>query len=599
MEGTIVIKSWSDVGVNALRTNGKVKVVCPACHDRRKDKRDKCLSVDIGKNVAHCHYCGVSYVIDSRKDKEFSVKMKKEYFRPKWSNRTQLSEKAVKYFESRKISQGILVEMKITEGMEFMPQDGKQVNTIQFNYFLNGELINVKYRTGDKHFKLIPNAELIPYNLDAVKGLDKCIITEGEFDCLSFIACGFPHTVSVPNGASENTSYLDDYWDDYFEDKTTVYIAVDTDRKGVMLRNELLRRFGAERCKIVTYGEDCKDANEMFVKYGSNRVRESIHNATEIKIEGVFSVSDFEGDLDELYQNGLQRGLTIGYENFDALCSFETKRICVITGIPGHGKSEFLDEIIERMNLLHQWKTAYFSPENYPLKYHASKLASKITGKAYKKEKLPFNEYRQVKEHMNDNFFFIFPNDSFSVDSILEKGRYLIRRHGVKAFVIDPWNRLEHQMPPGMTETNYISQTLDKFTNFSQRYDVLLFLVAHPRKMVKDNNGLYDAPTLYDINGSANFYNKADYGISVHRNKLEDTVDVGVLKVKFRHLGETGKAHFRYNLNNGRYTPYIDGKLSDWDNSNHLIDMHKQRGDTASWVELPFEMGTEGEEMPF
>jgi len=587
--------TWEELNIKIPygRTSGKIKTFCPACHSKRNNKADKSLSVNLDEGLYKCHYCGYSGCI-----KEFPKKIKKEYVRPTWKNETKLSEKVVKYFEGRRISQDILRIMKISEGVEFMPQDNCKMNTIQFNYFLNGELVNIKYRTGNKHFKLIPNAELIPYNLDAIKNSKECIITEGEFDCLSFISCGFTHTISVPNGASANTSYLDDYWEDYFENKETVYIASDTDAKGIILRDELVRRFGSDRCKIISYGEDCKDANELLVKNGPYALKQAVENASELKIDGVFTVSDFEDELDILYDKGLQKGFTIGFDNFDALCSFETKRMCIVTGIPGNGKSEFLDEIAERLNILYGWKFAYFSPENFPLKYHASKMVSKITGKKFDKISLPLNEYRQVKQYMSDNFFFIFPEEGFSVDTILEKAKYLIRRKGIKALVIDPWNRLEHQIPSGMNETNYISQTLDKFTNFAQKYDILFFLVAHPRKMSKDASGQFEVPTLYDINGSANFYNKTDYGITVQRNKETGTVGVYVQKVKFKHLGETGNATFKYNINNGRYVPYYESQDPIWDNSNHLINKITNQLKESERIELPFDMYN-GEEAPF
>ena len=132
-----------------------------------------------------------------------------------------------------------------------MPQKNGQANTVQFNYFKNGELVNTKFRTGDKCFKLCSGAELLPYNIDAIKGKNECIITEGEMDALSFFEVGRSDVVSVPNGANANLSYLDDYIEEYFDDKETIFIAVDTDTKGVELRDELLRRFGAERCRVL------------------------------------------------------------------------------------------------------------------------------------------------------------------------------------------------------------------------------------------------------------------------------------------------------------------------------------------------------------
>ena len=92
--------------------------------------------------------------------------------------------------------------------------------------------MNTKFRTGDKCFKLVSGAELLPYNIDAIKGCSECIITEGEMDALTFYECGRHDVVSVPNGANANLSYLDDYIEEYFDDKETIYIASDTDTKG-------------------------------------------------------------------------------------------------------------------------------------------------------------------------------------------------------------------------------------------------------------------------------------------------------------------------------------------------------------------------------
>lgn len=69
---------------------------------------------------------------------------------------------------------------------------------------------------------------------------------------------------------------------------------------------------------------------------------------------------------------------------------FETKRLCIITGVPSSGKSEFIDEIAERLNIRYGWRFAYFSPENAPLEYHASKLIEKFTGKQFDKEHLTY-----------------------------------------------------------------------------------------------------------------------------------------------------------------------------------------------------------------
>ena len=562
------MKTYNDFGIEipTSKSTGNIKVFCPKCHAQRHDKRDKSLSVNLDKGIWHCHYCSWSGTLHVG-ERTYTTP-RKEYRKPIARPITTLSRNLVDWFAKRGISESTLKNMRIGEGEEFMPQTGNKKNTVQFNYYLDHELINVKYRTGDKLFKLESGAELIPYNIDSITGKDHCIITEGEMDCLSFIEAGYSNCISVPNGANSNLSYLDDFVDGWFEDKQTIYIAVDTDTKGVILRDELIRRFGSERCKIVNYGPDCKDANEHLVKFGKASLRACIQDAKYVKVEGVFSISDFEDSLDILYQQGMPKGVTIGLPNFDKLCSFETKRLAIVTGIPGSGKSEFIDQIIEALNVRHGWRTAFFSPENAPLQYHASKIIEKLTGKKFSPETLTENEYISAKAYVNENFFFINPKEDFTVDSILAKAKYLIRRSGIKALVIDPYNRLD--IGTGRNkETDIVRDILRKIISFAQQNDILVFLMAHPTKLKKDS-GAIEVPTLYDIAGSAHFFNMADYGIVVHRNRSENLVEVKVSKVRFKHLGTVGTAKLKYNTVNGRYAPFIEGQKPNWDNSNHI-----------------------------
>lgn len=609
--------NWDRYGIKIPygRTSGNVKVYCPQCRDQRHDKRDKSLSCDLATGMFKCHYCGFSGCAKEPDEQEkrkwmeqqpwFNEapirKQKPVYKKPTHTGNTALSQKALAWFAGRGISPATLTAVKVTEGQEWMPQKNGQANTIQFNYYHNGELKNTKFRTGDKCFKLVSGAELLPYNIDSIKGCKECIITEGEMDALSFYECGRHDVVSVPNGANANLDYLDDYIEEYFDDKDTIFIASDTDTKGVILRDELIRRFGAERCRVLEYGEGCKDANEHLMKYGRDSLLQCLANAPEIKLEGIFTVSDFEQSLDALFEYGMQKGVTIGHDNFDRLLSFETKRLCVVTGIPGSGKSEFIDEIAERLNMRYGWRFAYFSPENAPLAYHASKLIEKFTGKKFDKEHLSYGEYKQVKQHLETDFFFISPKDDYRLDTILERAKFLVRRRGIKALVIDPYNRLEDESE-GQNETKYISKLLDKMTNFAQQNDILIILMAHPTKMPKTKDGKIEVPTLYDISGSANFYNKTDFGITVHRDRENNTVEVHVQKVKFRHLGECGTALFKYNLNNGRYTPYTNGIDPAWDNTNHLQEEMKQRlqdAEEAAVFDFDSIMQAPEEECPF
>ena len=591
--------NWSKYGITIPygRTSGQVRTTCPRCSADRKKKYDKCLSINLDDGMFHCHNCGWEGSVaeedewekQERKEqwmKQHTPAPKKvvEYKLPAHKGSNEYSEKMIAYFAKRGISEKTLHEMGVTEGMEMMPRkDDDQGegfisrNTIQFNYYLNGQLINTKFRTADKKFKMVKDARLIPYNIDSVKGQKYCVWVEGEVDALSMYEIGYTSVVSVPSGGGHKTlDWLDDFMEEYFDDKETVIIASDTDTKGVELKDELVRRFGADRCKIVTdYGEGCKDANDVLKKYGKDALKDIIDNVDYAPVDGVFAVNDLKSDLDALYEKGWQKGVTIGLNNFDSLCSFEVGRVCIVTGIPTSGKSEFVDYMTVMLNRRYGWKTVFFSPENFPITYHIAKLSEKIVGRPFSKERenrMSREEYEVAAQYINDNFFFIYPNDNCQVDNILEKAQAYVRRKGCKIVVLDPYNRLDHDTG-SERETVYISKFLDKLTYFAQQNGVLVILVAHPTKLPKNKDGNYDPPTLYDISGSSAFYAKADFGITIHRDKMEMCVLAIANKVKFKHLGDIGTAKLQYNVNNGRYVDYEFGAPMNWDNSNFLSDM--------------------------
>ncbi|WP_394700344.1 AAA family ATPase [uncultured Bacteroides sp.] len=462
---------------------------------------------------------------------------------------------ALRWFTAeRGISAEAVAALHISHSQEFMPQTGRKESCVCFNYFERGELVNTKFRDGRKNFKMTTGAELIPYNIDSIEDTPQCIITEGEVDALSFVTVGRTDVVSVPSGANKNLTWLDRFVESHFENKDVIYLAVDNDRKGLELQQELLRRLGRERCRILTYGEGCKDANEHLLKYGANSLLKTIEEAPEQPLEGVYTADDVADDLRTLFENGFSSGAPTGLETLDRNLTFELGRLCVVTGVPGSGKSEFIDELVLRLCLRHGWKPAFFSPENLPLVYHLRKLAEKLTGRLF----VPFSTseslYRRLVNYLTDNVCHILPKDDFTAETILEKARELVRRRGIRTFVFDPFNRLEHLIPDGMSETQYISAFLDKLTNFAVRNNCLVILVAHPRKMNRDaQTGRTPVPTLYDINGSAAFFNKCDFGLTVERDT--DVVRIHVQKVKFRHLGQPGIVPFVFNTVNGRYTP--------------------------------------------
>jgi twinkle protein len=542
-------------------SKGEERHLCPECSHNRKKKNDKCLAWDNKGMRGYCHNCNATFF-------EYRPHEPKQYVIPEWENKTELTDKAVKYFEGRMISQETLVKMRIFSDIKFMPQFNAKVEVVCFPYFFKDKLINIKYRGPQKSFKMVSGAELIFYNIDCLDKYDEVIIVEGEIDALTFIQAGFENTISVPNGAGKNLDYLDACIN-LFEGVRKIYIATDQDTKGIELKTELIRRLGAERCFIVSFKE-CKDANEYLQKYGSE-VLDVINKAVPVPVKGVIEVKNLFADIRNLYEVGVQSGEVIDEAAIDEYITWETGRLAIVTGVPASGKSEFVDYLVTKLNVKHGWKAAFFTPENYPLKFHYSKLFEKLIGKKFSKGRTSEIEFDMAFEYIQDNFFYILNEEDFTAKSILDSARILVKTRGVKVIVIDPYNKIDHQYTD--SETQYISRFLDQIIQFAKMNDVLVFLVAHPRKMGK-TDGKIDVPSLYDISGSANFYNKCDYGITVHRkvddqNVMINEVEIYFQMIKFKHLGKQGIIHLNYDYDSGRFGKNTPDK-SNWLNKEFI-----------------------------
>jgi len=559
------------IGIIVKRNSGSEKVLCPKCSHTRKKKNEPCLNVNIDTGVYYCHNPGCDNT--GRVLKAQYEPKQKEYFKPVFHNRTELNDAIVKWFwDKRQLSQQTLIDCRITCSKQFFPQVNAERNAIDFNYLRNGELINVKYRDSDKNFRMVKNAELIFYGLDDIKDSTWCVVVEGEMDKLAFWEAGVKEVVSVPNGASKgglNLEYLDNCID-YFQNKTKIILATDNDEPGLALREELARRLGHERCFKVNFGE-YKDANDYLKAHGATLKDVLVtENLIEFPIDGIVTADMLWDELDNYLQNGLSRGYTTGVlDEFDEIVSILPGQLMALTGIPNHGKSPFALQIMCALSVKYKWKWGLFSPEHKPMALFIAKICECLLGKHLRRGNSYSNgEIEKVKSFINEHFFFIEPSDeNLSVSNILQIAKDLVVRKGIRGLLIDPWNKLEHLLEKGESETNYISKQIDQIIKFDQRNDVFTIIVAHPTKIKKDlRTKLFEVPTLYDISGSSNWYNKVDLGISFYRNFKTGNNEIHVQKIKYNHLGSVGTVEVKYNINNSRFNN-LNG---DWDNSNWL-----------------------------
>ncbi len=532
----------------------KVKLKCPKCIDRRSNKRDKSLQVNITEGFGKCHYCEALTFRDDNSNEE-----NKEYSLPvqTWRNYTELSEKLVKWVESeRDIKQFVLNDLKITEEKYYQPQIQKEVNNIVFNYFEGEKLVNKKYRSPNKCFTQSTGGKPIFYNINSVIGVDEVYIVEGEFDVLALHQIGIKNAISVPNGANDN----DNYWinsEKYLTDVKKFYIAVDNDTKGNELSEKIAQRLGRWRCVRVNFKG--KDANDDLK---SGLLDKTIKDISHYPVSGTFTSKDMEDDLFELYEQGLPKTLQFSgiLKPLNNIFKLMLGHLVTGTGIPSHGKSEFTEWMV--LNLLNEndLKASFFSPEHQPLALHMSRFVQKVVGKPYfeykGQERTSSDEIRAFIDWSKEKLYLTSPeNGQFATwDWLFDKFREQMFQFGINIFIVDAWNKVEHT--GNRSERENIGKILGRLTQFAQQNNVMIIIIAHPTKMQKEN-GMYINPDLYSVSGSADFRNQTHDGYSIYRYFGEDDFTVFTnLKTKYSFQGEIGgRIEWEYHLPSGRYYP--------------------------------------------
>jgi len=554
---------FSDLGIKVKVGKVRWTDICPKCNDSRQHHKNvHCLTVnnEPGERYFKCHHCHWSGNLDIM-DKFKQVQEKSRM--PKQVTETY-SKEVREYIEKRGLSMKTLQKEKIYEySMGSKPIMG-------FPVYINETLVNVKYfnirwKSGDdapKWFQMkrdlgtrsiFIGMQNLSFDTEEKK---EVIITEGEWDWLTWKEAGYKNVITVPQGApnpdakeyDKEFDYANDkYVQSFFKDVDLIIFSTDNDRPGRVLRNQLALIFGKERCKYIQYPIGYKDINDVFK--GNNKsdtllpalgkagVDECYKNLTSFPIKGIIRPVDVKEELDIYARDGFTKGLEIGIPQIDRLYTEKSKRLQVITGLPSAGKSTYARWHTTRL-ILHNdkenLKFGLFTPENRPVSREYVKIAQVITGQYFRegwKNSMSKSLREKTLWYIQKHFFVVSPDrrnfDPFNgkikadkvntMASLCEYLVYLKKTENIFGYIIDAWNKIEHEQPRNMTETTYISSQLDHLLDFNDYYDLHGIIVAHPTKI--DKIGInYRIPCLYDIKGSSAWKEKADVGIILHRN---------------------------------------------------------------------------------
>lgn len=530
------------LGITLDRTG---KQTCPQCSATRHDKHDKCLSITYDRDAVlyNCHHCGWSGAVPYNFNENY--RQTKVYTKPKEPTKTENDLSLLVYFNGRKISKPTLDKYNISMNDN---------NEIQIPYYKNGELVNVKYRTnlpdGKKSFRQEKDAEKTFYGMDLVKkynpdNIEKnpLIIVEGEMDVLALAEQGI-YAVSVPQGGSDTKLECIENCYDFVSSFDEYILAVDNDTTGDKLKGTLLDRLGKDRCKIVNWGK-YKDANEALI--AGEDLKQFINSATMITPDGIVSFAD---EFDNIYKSIFEEDkeyFSTGWQSLDKVIKIRLGYLMVVTGYPSRGKSTFVNNLLVNLTKKYGFKHLMASFES-TVESSYVELLEMYQQKPLSIIKLKRDEVFDGFDDISEHFIRLDTKKQWTIDEIIEKTEIMVKRHGVKTLVIDPYNRLKNEFRD--REDRYVGQILSKLCMLCKKLGILVIFVAHPRKPDGE-----EKPDMYCISGSGDWYNMADYGIIVHRDRDEETQEllnepqIIVGKVKNFSLGNPsgGTVKLKYN----------------------------------------------------
>jgi len=562
------MKRFQDFGIEVIGTGPQAYTTCPQCQASRKKKNAKCLSVNLEKQIWHCHHCGWSGSLKFGGDKNsrpFAWKPK-TYRKPEFIPSAPTSP-LLTWFAARGITDLTVQVSQVRLQSVYFPQLEDSIDAVVFPYFDGAEVVNCKYRgLSQKVFRQEFDAKKILYGVNDID-LEQLVIVEGEIDKLSCLEVGIVSCVSVPDGAPPEHSKPSDQKFEYLTNCEAVLaplkkivLAVDNDGPGKTLEQELARRLGQERCWRVTWPDGCKDANDVLVKCGADALRLCIADAKPWPIDQVVYPGDLADDLLALREQREARGLPTGWASVDELYTVLPGELSIVTGIPGHGKSEFIDALALNLARSAGWSTAFCSPENLPVTRHLTKLLEKHTGAPFydkgSRARMTQLEMVDALEFLHAHVSLIVPEESLTIQDLLAKAKALVFQKGIRGLVLDPWNEFDHRRAPGLSETEHVSASLGLLRRFARTHGVHVWVVAHPAKLQKNMEDKYPVPRPYDISGSAHWYNRADNCLSIWRDVGDEQrrheVEVHIQKIRNKHVGTVGMTTLRWDALNGR-----------------------------------------------
>lgn len=491
-----------------------------------------------------------------------------------------------RYIQAMKLSPDIIVQEGVMcAWMKQNADDSKSedpkgvvmVPAIAYCNYLDGKIINVKFRSVQQHpvtgewsklfCQVSPTKPCAPYGIDSInllrpdaQPIRQLIITEGEKDRLTLMTCGFPYVLSIANGASTNIEESHEAFDEWIQQAGEIIICGDTDRPGRRLVKLLIEQYQT-RAKVTTLPQGKKDISEVYEAFGRREVQRIIAEAQGISDADIYDLSEHKEDILDIMMGNYDRGYEVGMGELTDGIFHPTSEggLIILTGRPNSGKTDFLNCLMAHLMYHNQKRVAFFSFEK-PIKgKHVREIARIALGVRNTEDmdgaespEEARQENRRVLDFLSEHMV------DFDTKTRLPDSNYIIgmmeammnrKKQKIDYLVIDPYVFIN--MTEGgsrATETEKVRLMLTKLQAWSRTRHIWTVVVAHPRIQYKDGHEAFPPLDIYSVAGSAQWANLADFLLTVNRiSKPEEgkmfTI-VEMLKVRDQEFCHPGKVYY-------------------------------------------------------
>lgn len=547
---------------------------------------------------------------------EYKAKTSRDYYYPK-AEYASNKDKIVEYYKLRCISKETLDYLDI--------QQDKHGNILFQTYDNNDVLVNVKVRPArsikkgeakcwwlkDNAGKPYSTSHLL-FNRNKINITQPLIITCGESDCATCIECKMTNAVSIPMG-DQNTQWIAEEWE-WLNNFDTIILVHDNDDAGAKFVKEVSRRLGEYKVKIADIPSvvdwegkkvHVKDLNEYLYYCGKDAVIDVINNAKESDIPSIVDYTEIQ-EFDMSDVDGFQSG----FEELDRyLGKFYMGTTNILTGISGSGKSSFLSTIICKSIedgfpcFVYSGELSNPSLKNWVDSVHAGQRnVEEYMNHGFKYYKIKPEASKAMNKHYKGKLYFYKDSFDHKSSNLLSAMESVVRRFGVKTIILDNLSSINLDADDN-NKWNKMDEFIRDVIEFSKKWQVIIFLVLHPKKM-----DMVRRMNIFDLQGVVSSVNLSHRVLSLYRVQKKDRdgvqskngkwvvppiksdVVIDILKDRYG-SGANKSVYLWYDIPSKRFYDSIDSlnKQYAWDKNVYneplpYFDYDKWYEDTASEV---------------